>query len=534
MSPPGTWSCGFVRDARHGGADSGSCYSSNNTCQVISTSGAQAPGRICLDSGGIFDPGQPCRSPPPSYIDFSTLSGYFVSPLVINNEDGSVEQIPPTDIRARTFRGDELINAAINWIKQQPKGQPWMVSLSFATAHTPPMQPPSQLLPATEPDSSNLDCANSNDQRILTNELEESLDTEVGQFLVAIGVASQGSHGQLIYALKQTNTYVILVTDNGSAGSVVKIPFDPSRAKSTANQTGVWVPGIVAGPGVNQPGREVDAMVNIVDFYELFGELAGIDVHRSVPWTVDSEPMLPYLQNPNQASIRATNFTQIGTNEHANGQINQPCEYNSTTCTQIAPSKGVCEDNNGIWWGAGATDPITAGIPSSGLPLCCDVAIWQADHGLPISFNIYPLEAYAIRNDQYKLVVNKYESYDAGTNACAATEITEFYQINEDVPVPELDTANTNLLASGVPLTPEQQKNYDALSAELRTLLAPQPACPGDINLDGVVNQLDIDQWAMFEELSMGNSSWADIHQDGLTNDADLTMIEQNLGSCPK
>jgi hypothetical protein len=167
------------------------------------------------------------------------------------------------------------------------------------------------------------------------------------------------------------------------------------------------------------------------------------------------------------------------------------------------------------------------------LPLCCDVAICQADHGLPISFNIYPLEAYAIRNDQYKLVVNKYESYDAGANACAATQSTEFYQINEDVPVPELDTANANLLASGVPLTPEQQKNYDALSAGLRTLLASQPAGPGDINLDGVVNQLDIDQWAMFEELSMGNSSWADINQDGLTNDADLTMIEQNLGSFP-
>ena len=275
-------------------------------------------------------------------------------------------------------------------------------------------------------------------------------------------------------------------------------------------------------------------MVNIVDLYQLFGELAGIDVHNSVPWSLDSEPVLPYLKNPQQPGLRETNFTQIGTNRHANGEINGPCEYNSTTCTQIAPTKGVCEDNNGIWWGPGATDPITAGIPASGLPLCCDVAVWQANHSLAISTNIYPLEAYAIRNDHYKLLTNKYQSYDATANACAATQSTEFYQINENVPVPELDTADADLLASGTPLTAEQQKNYDALSAELQTLLASQPACLGDINLDGVVNQLDVDQWAMFERLSVGKSSWADLNQDGLTNDTDLKIIKQHLGACPK
>ena len=534
VSPPGTWSCGFVRDANHGGADTGACYSGNDTCAVITKTGTEAPGRVCRDAGGIFDPNQPCSNPVPGYINFATLSGHYVSPLVINNEDGSVDQVPPTDIRARTYRGTEPVDAAIDWIKKQPSNQPWMVSLAFASVHTPVMQPPSQLLPAAAPDSSNLDCANSNQQRILTNEMEEALDLEVGRFLVAIGLASRAPNGQLIYHPQETNTYVIFVTDNGSTGTVVKVPFDPSRAKSTAYQTGVWVPGIVSGPGVNQPGREVGAMVNIVDLYQLFGELAGIDVHKSVPWTLDSEPVLPYLKNPQQPGLRETNFTQIGTNRHANGEINGPCEYNSTTCTQIAPTKGVCEDNNGIWWGPGATDPITAGIPASGLPLCCDVAVWQANHGQTISTNIYPLEAYAIRNDHYKLLTNKYQSYDATANACAATQSTEFYQINENVPVPKLDTADADLLASGTPLTAEQQKNYDALSAELQTLLASQPACLGDINLDGVVNQLDVDQWAMFERLSVGKSSWADLNQDGLTNDTDLKIIKQHLGACPK
>ena len=99
-------------------------------------------------------------------------------------------RLPSTDIRARTFRGTEPVDAAIDWIKQQPSSQPWMASLAFATAHTPVMQPPSQLLPATEPDTSNLDCSNSVQQRVLTNQMEEALDTEVGRLMVSTGLAT--------------------------------------------------------------------------------------------------------------------------------------------------------------------------------------------------------------------------------------------------------------------------------------------------------------------------------------------------------
>jgi hypothetical protein len=286
---------------------------------------------------------------------------------------------------------------------------------------------------------------------------------------------------------------------------------------------------------VIKAGREVDAMTNIVDLYGLVADLAGIDARKNVSRIIDSEPMLPYLKNPNQPNIRKSSFTQIGTNEHANGQINGPCQYNTTSCTQIAPTKGVCEDNHGIWWGAGATDPSTEGIPPEGLAFCCDVAIWQHDHGQTVLTDIYPLEAHAIRNPNYKIVVNNYNSYDSATNACAQTTSTEFYQINEDVPTPKLDTADSDLLASGMPpLNAVQQKNYDQLSAELNALLGSQPSCPEDINLDGVVNNLDIEQWNMFASLSMGNSSWADVNQDGLTNSADLDLIQQNEGPCPQ
>ena len=40
------------------------------------------------------------------------------------------------------------------------------------------------------PDSSDLDCANTDQQRILTNLMIESLDTEIGRLLVDTGLAS--------------------------------------------------------------------------------------------------------------------------------------------------------------------------------------------------------------------------------------------------------------------------------------------------------------------------------------------------------
>ena len=332
------------------------------------------------------------------------------------------DAVPPTDLRARTYRGIEQVDAAVSWINQQPKNQPWMASVTFAIAHTPLMQPPSVLLPANAPDTSNLDCSSLIDQNVINAQMTQALDTQVGNLLVGVGLATRASNGQLIYNPRSNNTYVVFVTDNGSTGTVVKSPFDASRAKSTAYQTGVWVPGFVSGPGAKK-GGQVNAMTNIADLYQLFGELAGIDVHASTPAIVDAESLLPYLSRPARPSIRQTNYTEIGTNQHANGEINGPCQYGGGICTQIAPTQGVCEDNNGTWWGAGATDPVTAGIPPNGFKLCCEVAQWQADHPSqnPMVTQIYPLEARAIRNDNFKLVINSYEAYDAASDSCMPT-----------------------------------------------------------------------------------------------------------------
>jgi arabinogalactan endo-1,4-beta-galactosidase len=72
---------------------------------------------------------------------------------------------------------------------------------------------------------------------------------------------------------------------------------------------------------------------------------------------------------------------------------------------------------------------------------------------------------------------------------------------------------------------------------ELDSILNSEAACPGDGNLDGVVNGLDISWWARFHK---SGSSWYDFNlpstdgYDGLTNQADRNYILENLGRhCP-
>jgi hypothetical protein len=533
---PGTWPCGFVAgssDKSGLGADTGACYKPDGTCMNLSTSGDVPPGRTCRDSGGLLDPKATCQATAPANITagFSKLSAHFVSPLVINNEDGTVEAVPATDPRARKFRATSAVDSAISWIKKQPPSQPWMASVSFASAHTPVMQPPVNEEPAGTK-SSKLDCSNLADQRTLTNLMISSLDAGVSRLLVETGLATMGAGGKLVYSPTMTNTMVVIVGDNGSLGNSVKSPFDPTRAKGTAYQTGVWVPLIVAGPLVKSPSRAVTSMTNIADIFQLFGEIAGLDVHKTVGRDIDSQPMLPYLTDPKQASIRTTNFTQIGHALQLGGGVNGPCLIGNG-CTHIPVSKSVCEDNNGCWYGEGydgTNCPTTTGTGNGTAPpfkRCCETVSYLTSlnvSGLTIS----PDVSTAVRNDKYKVVQNRTLAYVDPANPCVDTTTTEFYAIDEGKPTPKLDTQGADLKAPGMPpLTAEQQSNYDALNTELAARLATAPSCPGDGNIDGTVSQQDLTDLMSY----LGpQSSVYDLNLDGATDAADQSIIQANLG----
>lgn len=421
---------------------------------------------------------------------------------------------------------------------EEADGKKWMATVSFANAHTPYQQPPNSLLPKGSEDTNGFQCTGNNPSnelatRVLSNQMIESMDTEIGQILVETGLAAANPDGSLNYHPEATDTMVVIVGDNGTFAPGVKAPFDLNRAKGYVYQTGVWVPLIVSGPLVSVPDREVKSMVNITDLFELFGEIAGIDVHQAVPKShmLDSAPLLPYLINPDQASIRQTNFTQTGNNIHLNNQQPPPCVIPLTsppTCAQIFSDKGVCEYEGGIWYGPDPTPPATQ------FPSCCAVK----NSGLYNStgLQILPDTQISTRNDHFKLV----EKTEPNCSSPSVSDVTttEFYRINEAVPIPKIDKEADNLCSSteGCPtgLDPDQVKTYNQLLSVLNATVASEPACPGDGNEDKRVNFRDILDWASFLGPNPENpgfsSSWYDFNHDGLTDEKDLKVILANFG----
>jgi hypothetical protein len=280
---------------------------------------------------------------------------------------------------------------------------------------------------------------------------------------------------------------------------------------------------------VNSPDREVTSMVNIADLFQLFGEIAGVDVQKAVPKShkLDSASMLPYLINPDQASIRHTNFTQTANNIHVNNQPPPPCVIPLTTpptCVQVFNDRGVCEYEGGTWYGPGAPVQYTS---------CCAVknaGIYDST-GLQILANAET----STRNQIYKLVT-KQEPNCSSPSAPDVTT-TEFYEINEAVPIPMIDKDGDNLCsAAGCPagLNATQSENYNQLLSVLQSTLSSEPACPGDGNEDKRVNFKDELDWSFFVRQNPENpgfsSSWYDFNFDGLTNDKDLKVIRANFG----
>ena len=282
----GPYVCGFIPNKDtdpDNGADNGACYFADGSCTVISRSEAEPhPGRACLELGGILVPDAACQADPPANVNFLLANAYYVWYLGETDlETNLIKQIPLTDPRARTYWPTELTTAAIAWINAY-QHRPWMVTVAYPSIHAPYQQAPQSLTPGSD-DLGGACCSCDADKPTLGDQMLQAMDTEIGRLLVETGLASRTSSGQLKYTPNASNTMIVIVGDNGTYGPSVKSPFDPTRAKGTVFQTGVWVPLIVAGPLVHSPNRKVESMVNVADLFELFGEIAGLDVPQDRP-----------------------------------------------------------------------------------------------------------------------------------------------------------------------------------------------------------------------------------------------------------
>jgi hypothetical protein len=333
----------------------------------------------------------------------------------------------------------------------------------------------------------------------------------MGRLFIGAGLATRLPSGSLQYLPDKTDTMVIVCGDNGTYYESVNLPYNPLRAKATPYQTGVAAPVIISGPLVRKPNRTVTAMINAVDLFELFGEIAGLNVHRIVPAAhiLDCEPMLDYLTNPNAHSGRQYNYAELGGAVPPNAQT-WPSVF--TIAGQkigndiLFDNQQTCEESGGEWFGPAAPVVYTN---------CCDVRA-----NVYPSLTIQPQAVWTVRNDRYKLVKSQLATCDDTNNPY------EFYDLTPTVLNPVgLDNSPFNLLTKPS-LNQSEKVNLTRLFAELEKILASEPACPGDGNEDKKVNEEDIqgviDNW--------GQPSVFDFNDDGTTDLKDLQIIETNFG----
>jgi len=621
-------SCGFEQNV-----STGSCYFQDGSCRADfvpvpapngGTQAAPVNGPNCLQAGGIFVaeaggcqdttfvacPNDATRSncvqvgSGAVVLDFERPNGYYAWPQTITSGVLSPDTTSFTDAACgepplgRVYMTIAQTSDSITWYHQQTG--PRMLTVSYNSIHTPYQQSPTSL--ASLPVLDEIRCATIPDDRVLGDNMLESMDREIGRLLAQLNLATLDANGTVqtvvdangytqIPELQASNTMVVVVGDNGSFYEVTKLPFDPERAKGTVYQTGVSVPLIVAGPLVHGPtGREVKAMVNLTDLYDLFGEIAGVDVATIAPpaHTLDGQPMLAYLTNPDQPPIRQFNFTQLGPGVFTS-LVNQPGAQVSSAARSwpcvfalagigsecddvIAYSQSFCDTNGGAWWGPtdnpeqSVIDAIGEEAAKQGEPSCCAVRSALAAAGMSQP-TLAPIEQYAVRNQVYKLVrLDRPDcTNDNGTFPPAnRTTSYEFYDLSPTGVLGNplgLDDANDDLLQQcvartsgssattcpdGSPcdpstpttcLTDNQAANYTGLQEVLTGILNSQPTCTGDGNLDQRVDQRDADGVTAFSTAvspltdDTGGQSFFDFNTDTQTNDADAQIVASKLGT---
>lgn len=189
------------------------------------------------------------------------------------------------------------VDDAIAQIHAMP--EPWLLWLAFTAPHTPLHVPPAELHPYA------LGAVASDYAKYQA--MVSAMDTELGRLLDAMSPE------------QRADTTIVFIGDNGTPDHATSAPFPAARAKSTLYEGGVRVPLLIAGPHVQHPGSEVQALVHAVDLLPTFAEIAGVPVEQIygaptgnggvVGWPLDGASLMPFLADPS-APGRAVVYTE--------------------------------------------------------------------------------------------------------------------------------------------------------------------------------------------------------------------------------
>ncbi|MGA1631462.1 MAG: sulfatase-like hydrolase/transferase [Phycisphaerales bacterium] len=481
---------------------------------------------------------QSCADGDCAAIDFTLGNAYYAWDRVITLGSSAIQLPDPW----REYLTSFISRRGVEWIEQaRVDGVPWMAFVTHSASHTPIQTPPPSL---TGPAVTDVSCSLTGlSYRQVFKLMNEAVDRSIGEMLVDLDLATVVKGKVVLRDPQETNTVIIVVNDNGSLGSTVLLPFNPLQAKQTVYETGVRSPCIIAGPMVAAPGRAVDATVSNVDLFSLLNDICGIDWQSRIPEDriVDALPMLPYLVNPEQEEIREYNFAIYEGGTFVPGQVG-PCINGGAVIDNLITSPALCADNGGCWAGGApeapypvtnycdlyTTDPDQAIVECGGTNYCF-LPPDMADQ-CPIGTKaITPpsIAQYGIRRGQWKLVVVQQPECLIPNNC-----VVEFYLLPEPVAPDEpgiessFATVSWNPLEEDLP--PVAFDAYLDLRDELFSMLASQPPCPADGNLDGVVDSADLagllGEW--------GGMGFWDVNLDGIVDGTDLGLLMGSWGPC--
>ena len=178
----------------------------------------------------------------------------------------------------KTYATRENVRDAGNWIADQGTNR-WFMWAGFNAAHTPLHRPP-----------------NSMHSYDYLSGAEDDIATNARPYFEAMVEAMDFQVGSLIGNVDTSDTTIVFIGDNGTAGDVIQPPYDiGGRAKGSLYEGGTRVPMIIAGPDVVNGGRTNDAVVHCVDLFATIIELAGGTVPAGAG--EDSRSLAPILED---------------------------------------------------------------------------------------------------------------------------------------------------------------------------------------------------------------------------------------------
>ncbi|TCS43779.1 sulfatase-like hydrolase/transferase [Reinekea marinisedimentorum] len=163
------------------------------------------------------------------------------------------------EVDVNQYSTTAMTNEALEWINDQDNS--WFLWLAYNAPHSPFHLPPNDLHSAD--DLPNTERNIKQNPLPYYNAMLEALDTEIGRLLASMDQSVRD------------NTIIMFVGDNGTPNQVVDDFYGDHKAKGTIFESGVNVPLVVTGPGI-ESGRS-PAFVQTSDMFTTIAAMLGVE-----------------------------------------------------------------------------------------------------------------------------------------------------------------------------------------------------------------------------------------------------------------